>query len=310
MERKYLIALDGSTPSMATVHYAAAMLPKDRSEIVLFLVEFDMPESFWDIYPDPENRIHPEDMTEWAERQRRCFADILETARSIFVQAGFPQKSITVKMCRRKTGITRDIVSESMDGYAAVFAGRKGCSNLIRLPIGNIARKLVSRIQHIPLIIVGENVETRHILIGFDDSHGARNCLRFSASLFAHTDKQFHILHIARPQTFFNGNFQNSTTADTRQTLETHRKLKIEPAMEKALHVLRERSVKPENMESRIVHGYMNRSIGLLDTAEKEGWGTLIVGRRGISRVQDFFIGRIGEKLVEMAMDQAIWIVN
>ncbi|TYT75241.1 universal stress protein [Desulfobotulus mexicanus] len=313
MDLKYLIALDGSTASMAVVHYAAAMLPKDRSEIVLFLVELDMPESFWDIYPDPENRIHKEEMVEWATRQHKCFASVLETARSILVEAGFPRKCVNIKMYRRNTGITRDIISESMDGYAAVFAGRKGCSNLARLPIGNVARKLVSRILHIPLVIVGENAETNHILIGFDDSRDSRSCLRFSASLFAGTDKQFHILHIARSFNLFNGEFQNPGTVTVRQTIddqEKNRRMKIEPAMEKALQILKEHSVEKTNMESLIITGYMNRSLGLLDMAEKEGWGTIFVGRRGVSRIQDFLMGRVGEKLVEMARDQAIWIVN
>ncbi|TWI75298.1 nucleotide-binding universal stress UspA family protein [Desulfobotulus alkaliphilus] len=317
MERKYLIALDGSTASMAVAHYAAAMLPRDRSEIVLFLVELDMPESFWDIYPDPENRIHKEEMAQWAERQKKCFASVLEAARSIFVEAGFPPKNIRIKMLRRNTGITRDIISESMDGYAAVFAGRKGCSNLARLPIGNVARKLVSRILHIPLVIVGESAETNHILIGFDDSRDSRNCLRLSAALFANTDKQFHILHIARSFNLFNGEFQNGESRKPDVTVgypldnqDKNRRMRIEPAMEKALLILKEHSVKKANMESRIVTGYMNRSLGLLDTAEKEGWGTIFVGRRGISRIQDFLMGRVGEKLVEMARDQAIWIVN
>lgn len=312
MEQKYLIAMDGSGPSMVTAHYAAAMLPKEGSEIVLFLVEFDIPESFWDIYPEPETRLYKESMVEWAGRQSKSFASSLELARKVFINAGFPEKAVTIKMQRRKTGITRDIVAESLDGYAAVFAGRKGFSNLSRLPVGSIARKLVSRIQNLPLVLVGDNPETRHVLIGFDDSHGSRRCLHLAADLFGGRDKQFHIRHVARSIGGFSGlsaeEAEGGSTAQAEQ--EYARKLKIEPALAQAAQLLQEKGVASENVDTGIIHGYVSRSLGLIDTAEREKWGTLLVGRRGLSRIQDFLIGRVGEKLVEMAREQTVWIIS
>ncbi|MCW7755005.1 universal stress protein [Desulfobotulus sp. H1] len=315
MKHKYLIAIDGSDASVAAARYAAAVLPSDRCEIVLFLVEYDMPESFWDI--DPEPQIHPqqESMNEWRHRQNRFFTSSMEKIRSLFIEAGFPLEKVQIKIQRRKTGVTRDIVSESMDGYNGLIAGRTGFSSLSRLPLGSVARKLVSRIHSIPLVLVGENPETRHILIGFDDSHGSRRSIRMASSLFAGTDKQIHLRHVARSINPISGNFYPyPASMDPAELLFTDQsrihKNKMNPALDKAVQILKERGVHAKNIDTAIIEGYMSRSLGLLDTAEKEKWGTIFVGRRGISRVQDFFIGRVGEKLIEMAKQQAVWIIG
>jgi nucleotide-binding universal stress UspA family protein len=314
MENKYLIAMDSSDPSMAAARYAAAILPKNRSKIVLFLVECDIPESFWDFDPQPESPGHQPDLGAWIDRQNKRFINSLETAKAAFLDAGFPHHAVSIKIQRRKTGVTRDIVTESLDGYAGLFIGRTGFSNLSRLPIGSVARKLISRIHHIPLILVGGTPETQHILLGFDDSHGARICVRLAASLFAGSDKKLHIRHVIRALDPLAGNFYPYPASSDLNTIffseqEKIRNTKIDAAMEKTMKILKEKGFSPQNADTLLIEGYMSRSLGLLDTAEKEKWGTIFVGRRGISRVQDFFIGRVGEKLVEMARDQAIWIV-
>ena len=45
-KRKFLLALDGSDQSTAAVNYMAAMLPTRGTEIVLFNVLSQIPESF------------------------------------------------------------------------------------------------------------------------------------------------------------------------------------------------------------------------------------------------------------------------
>ncbi|MCW7754270.1 universal stress protein [Desulfobotulus sp. H1] len=309
MKHTYLIALDGSGPSMAATRYAAAMLPADRSEIVLFLVESDIPDSLWDIYSEPERLGSEDALMEWNRRQKQCFATILEAARQTFVDAGFARKHISIKMQKRKEGIARDILSESTDGYAAVFAGRKGVTNLPRLPIGNISRRLVARIQQIPLVLVSESLETRHILIGFDNSRDSRRCLRLAASLFADSDRYIHIRHIARTQLPFPCPSHEVAAGILREAQSKDRYGKMESALQKAAQILQDNHFRKDSIDCLIAEGYMNRSLGLLDIAEKNAWGTIMVGRRGLSRMQDFLVGRVGEKLVELSRDQTIWIV-
>jgi len=34
------------------------------------------------------------------------------------------------------------------------------------------------------------------------------------------------------------------------------------------------------------------------------------VGRRGLSRIQEFYMGRVGNKVMQMAREMAIWVVS
>jgi hypothetical protein len=44
---------------------------------------------------------------------------------------------------------------------------------------------------------------------------------------------------------------------------------------------------------------------------EAEGrYGCVVGGRRGLSEVLDFFMGRVSNKVVHMAEKQAVWVVN
>jgi nucleotide-binding universal stress UspA family protein len=47
----------------------------------------------------------------------------------------------------------------------------------------------------------------------------------------------------------------------------------------------------------------------LSEEADKSGCGSIIVGRTGISQVEDFNIGRVANKVVHMAKNQAVWII-
>jgi nucleotide-binding universal stress UspA family protein len=38
--------------------------------------------------------------------------------------------------------------------------------------------------------------------------------------------------------------------------------------------------------------------------------GTIIMGRRGLSRTQDFFMGRVTNKVVYLAREKSVWIVS
>ena len=40
------------------------------------------------------------------------------------------------------------------------------------------------------------------------------------------------------------------------------------------------------------------------------GYGTIVVGRRGLSTVEEFDMGRVSNKLVQAAKDRAVWVVG
>jgi nucleotide-binding universal stress UspA family protein len=52
-----------------------------------------------------------------------------------------------------------------------------------------------------------------------------------------------------------------------------------------------------------------SRANGVCMEADTLGAGTIIVGRRGTTVVEDFAMGRVTRKILYLAFNKAIWIV-
>jgi nucleotide-binding universal stress UspA family protein len=63
-------------------------------------------------------------------------------------------------------------------------------------------------------------------------------------------------------------------------------------------------------VKTRIITGAGSRAETIVKTAREEGYGTVVVGRRGLSRVTEFFMGRVGNKVVQLAKGQTVWVVS
>ena len=52
------------------------------------------------------------------------------------------------------------------------------------------------------------------------------------------------------------------------------------------------------------------KSDAIVKEANEGGYGTIVVGRRGLSRVREFFIGRVSMKVIQLARKHAVWVVS
>jgi len=64
-----------------------------------------------------------------------------------------------------------------------------------------------------------------------------------------------------------------------------------------------------DKIVTKIVTGVSSRAGTLIEEAKKSGCGSILVGRTGISQVEDFNIGQVANKVVHGAQNQAVWIV-
>ncbi len=54
------------------------------------------------------------------------------------------------------------------------------------------------------------------------------------------------------------------------------------------------------------------RSIGMdiLRIREEGGYETIVIGRRGVSKAEEFLFGSVSTKIVQSAIDCTVWVVN
>jgi len=318
MRKKILVTVDGSEHSLEAVRYTAKTAPPKSVKIVLFHIRTRVPESFWDLEREPAYRYRFIDVGEWESRQEKMIQEFMAKACEILYAAGIPRKSVSVGIQDREAGIARDIIAESQRGYDTVVVSRRGLSELKDFVLGSIANKLVERVAHVPVWIIGSGQQRGKFLVAVDGSEGAMlavDCVakmvgsnhHFDITLF-HVVRGFDIFHQmvgkppgAAPDKVLKEKFDKEMEQAGRE---------IEPVFLKATKRLLKAGVAPASVREKIVTGASTRSSAIADEAEQGGYDTIVVGRRGLSKVQEFFMGRVSSKVIQLAKDKTVWVVS
>ncbi|MBF0118390.1 MAG: universal stress protein [Desulfobacterales bacterium] len=307
-EQRILIAIDGSEQAFDAVRYVSYMFPQEKTKIVLFHVNAEVPESFLDLRRDALFQSNVIQITAWSLQIKKNIEEFMEKALNILLDAGFPRDSISIKIQGKKIGIARDILKESHEGYSAIVLGRSGISRLKDIIMGSIANKLLGKTQHIPLAVIGGLPETNKIIIGFDASEGAMKAVHSISSLMASPKREIMLCHVIRPlgvhvgiRGLFNDNEEN-------EWIEKNIK-EIEPFFDKAINILVSGGFSRENVHKNILKGKKSRAEAVTRKAEGDGYGTIAVGRRGLTIVEEFVIGRVSTKVLHLADEMAVWVI-
>lgn len=56
--------------------------------------------------------------------------------------------------------------------------------------------------------------------------------------------------------------------------------------------------------------GVYSRSDAIVKKAQDGGYSTIVVGRRGLSQVDAFFMGRVGHEVVYGGKNFSVWVVE
>lgn len=314
---KILIALDGSSQSINAARYISRVIPPENAKIVLFSVRTKAPDSYWDFDETPDISEQQPALKIWYEKHNEILNKTMEAVKQFFIDAGYSEDAVSVKVQDRQVGIARDILKESYNGYTAVVLGRTGMSSNIGIPMGSITAKLLPKIHHATFIMVGDAPETERFLIGFDGSHGSKKAVSAVKSLLKNSAKKINICHVLRSMNLLQGSYdlfqfnfdQAYFPKEEKARLETVEK-KLEPEINFARNKLVDAGIPALNVQTKMMMGYQSRAASLYNEAEKEGYGTIVIGRRGISIVEEFFMGRVARKITQMAKNHAVWVAS
>ena len=206
-----------------------------------------------------------------------------------------------VKMQERKKGIARDIITESQRGYDSVVVGRLGKSHLKDLVWGNVANKLIGRLTYLPICVVGGSPQVGKILVAMDMSEEATKGLDFAGTMMDITDCEITLLHVIRGL--------ESWTEDASEELHKAEKAAA-TLLEEAVVRMERAGLNRDRISSKIRSGVASRAETIVEEARNSGCGTIVMGRRGLSRVEEFLMGRVSKKVLQLAKWTAVWVVS
>jgi len=307
---RILVAVDGSDQAFQAVEYVGRVLSPENAQVVLFHVLNKIPEVFWDLEKTPEFYRPISPATKWALQQERSMNDFMVQARNILIDAGFPEEAVKVTIQERKVGIARDITAESRHGYSAVVVGRKGLSRLKDLVLGSVASKLIEKLIQTPVWVIGESPKTGKILLALDGSEAAMKAVDYVGSLLEGSDVQVTLFYAIRGTAQSLGGYEHIFITELDEQWLEKAKIRMNPIFNKAKDRLAAAKLDPNKISTKLVTMVNSRAGAIVEEAVTNGFGTIVVGRRGLSKVQEFLMGRVSNKVLQLAGSMAVWVVS
>lgn len=147
----------------------------------------------------------------------------------------------------------------------------------------------------------------KKIILAIDDSNRSVNAVEYVGSIAGHNDDIYlcllHIYPEPPPNYYSSG-----------ATLDEYKKMQEEQAKQlfsRSEKILKEHGIAATAITSRCLMAD-NKSISaaILDMQVSEHYGTIVVGKRGIPKAEEFLFGSISNALVHTGKDIAVWVIG
>jgi len=156
-------------------------------------------------------------------------------------------------------------------------------------------------------MINGDKKVNNNILIAVDESENARRAVSYVGQFLA-AIKGFKvlILHVIRqPEEDY---FAASSEKD--QWLSQYQ-LKVDAMLKDYRQLLIREGFTPEDVSIRSTLRYCpSLAQCILAERDQTGYSTIVVGRQGLSRSEEFLFGSVSSKIVNHARDCTVWVVE
>ncbi len=147
----------------------------------------------------------------------------------------------------------------------------------------------------------------RRVMLATDGSENAASALEFVGSLLGGFDYEVSLFHVIRSNGEGQPEYQHifSSKEYTRAAGKEMAEI-LKAAQTKLIDM----GLKTDKVSTQIAEKAISRAGAIAERAKQKDFGTIVMGRRGHSRVRDFFIGRVTNKVIHMARDRTVWVIR
>lgn len=307
LKDKILVAVDVSDRCLETVRHITERKPFQKKHLVLYHVLNSLPHFYWDVEMEPLSTEAVAQIRDWEAEQKKAIDKFMEKAKQILLDADFTEDAVTIKIKNIEKRIAGDIVEEAKSDYMAVIISRSGTGELPEPFLGPNAVKVIQNLSFVPVFIAGKNLPGKNILVAMDGSEGAMQAIDFVGELMGGHNFKVTLVHVVRDDSSIGpAPLYRPLPKGDLQVEEQ----KIRMVFDEARSRLINRGFKTDDVTSKIVTGAASRSAAIVQEAEQLGYATIVLGRRGLSQSQDFFMGGVSNKVIQLGIEQAVWVVT
>lgn len=309
MERKILIALDGSTYGTNALHYLCQLF-KDVHDIHLHLLSLipgsSGPQpSQWQDQVDFMNSISPANK----KKKERC-QKIINNSSQYLQRNGIDKIRITSSIHFSCTSIASEIISEARKGlYDALVIGRRGLGKLEEWIMGSVSGAVLEKCPDVPIWIIDGQVDSARFLVPVD---GSPHCLKALDHLsFILQDHPFAEITLFNSKAFFTKNCEIDLEACSsylgKEWCDNHYNIP-DSLFTAPKQILLDAGFPPGRIHTCQTSKGLYPSRQIVRQALVHDFGTIVMGRREGLYKKGAFKG-VSDRVLAMAEQVAIWIV-
>lgn len=308
MEKKILVAVDGSIYSFNAIRYLAQLFEKlpDVKIHLLSLVSASSAPAAKDWMDDKEimNSVDQETRDRFKKNKSNLNEAIIQLARH-----GFSPDQVTTEITFTKSSIAKDILHVGKKGmYDALVVGRRGISKIEELILGSVSSDLLEKNKSLPVWIIDGRVNSRKFLVPVDGSQVSLHAVD-------------HLSHILKDNPYAEITLFHSKAmlANIKEVAPHECKPKFgdewcdlhttgdDSIYHAPEQILRENGFPAARIKHLTTTSGLYPSRQIVRQALMDEFGTIVLGRSGNYK-KGIFKGTM-EKVIGMAIDTAIWIV-
>ncbi len=157
-----------------------------------------------------------------------------------------------------------------------------------------------------------EEVGVKRILVALDQSEEALKVARYVAdAIGGRSGVEVILYHVIRDfAPVHPGEFDLGVLPEVQALFEEGSRKAMSRVFREAKDILLEAGFAEENIGTEIQPVGGDVAHEIISKAELGGYDTIVMGRRGMGRVRQFFIGSVSNKVVQHARGRTVWIVE
>ena len=309
MQKKILVPVDDSRHSKHAVQYAVQVSEfVPDLHYVLFHVQpmislFLMDEA-------KKNLKTKMELDKLQQRNEKSARRLLEDLKAEMVQAGIDSERIETATRQRRIGLAKDILEYSQENrYDAIVIGRRGLTRLQEMVMGSASANIIEHSQVVPVWLVDGDVAGKKLMVAVDGSEASLRAIdHVSFMLSGKPDVSLTLFHVASgARDYCEVDFDEEPGEDLEEIVARGDKACIDQFYTHALQRFKNSGISENQLELTSVKSSGNAGKTILDFAQKEGFSTLVIGRRGIQKA--FFMGRVSRYIIGRVANRAVWLV-
>jgi nucleotide-binding universal stress UspA family protein len=310
LRKLVVVPVDGSENSLKSLDYLGVIYgPEHALEVTLLYVLPSLPPLLQE--ERTRDRETAQKVSAIEKKTVRTAERILGEAKSALVRHGFDEEHIKTVYRRKEVGIARDICIWAENVRAdAVLITTRGRSRLEAFLMGEVSTKLVDYCRICPVWILDGTVTSRRVLVAMDSSENALRAADHAGFMLSGTDCQVTLFHTMRHLRRFVPKEVLEEAPELEELWKQKAGQEIAPYMKRAKDKLLEAGLAESQIATRVVDGSRSAASDILKEARDSGCGTIVLGRRGLSGVMEFFMGSVTSKVLQDSAGMAVWIVQ